>query len=180
MSIRYWKRAIRAVFVLTVAVAAIGAASRVVAAATVETLPQLVRFKAQLFNRDTGALSVDVLDRSASGIDLINVVAGPLASSSTLVSLEIGAPTNNILPSGTRVRVTAIEMPRNLSRTAKPVRITLLNEIVRTSRVSQGARTFIGFWLPRTGCAQVELTAEFIDIKAAPKLKATVPFVCQE
>jgi hypothetical protein len=146
--------------------------------------PKLLRFKAFLFNRDTGAFSSDVLarDDKAARIELLNVVSGEMASDATFVSLEIQAPANDILPAGTRVRLKALDSGRlPFAANKQPARPkVLIDRVVQTRRAGASARTFIGFWLPSTGCSQIKLSAEFVDLKQAGKLADSIDFVCHE
>jgi hypothetical protein len=143
-------------------------------------MPSLVRFKAFLFNRDTGTFSADVLDKSKP-VSLGNVVASQFASDSTFVSLEVRAPARSIIPSGTRIRFKAVDSDeKRASPQHTPRPKVLLDRIVRTSIVEKGASTFVGFWLPDTGCSPIALSAEWADMKALPKLADTLFFVCYE
>ncbi len=152
------------------------------------TGPKLLRFKAFLFNRNTGAFSSDVLaqDDKTRRVELLNAISGETASDSTFVSLEIQAPAGDILPAGTRVRLKAVDGGRlpfaaNIAASKQAARPkVLIDRVMQTRRVSAGARTFIGFWLPSTGCSQIKLSAEFVEFKQAGKLADTIDFVCHE
>ena len=160
------------------------AADKATAPIAADTTPRLVRFKAFLFNRDTGTFSTDVLARDDKNtpVELANVIGGAFASDSTFVSIEVRAPAGDIVPAGTRIRVKAIdtdEVPfAAKKRTARPK--VLIDKTVQTRRVNAGARTVLGFWLPSTGCAPVKLSAEFVGIRNASKLADTIAFVCHE
>jgi hypothetical protein len=164
--------------------AAASSAAPATVARTDDTSPKLVRFKAYLFNRDTGAFSPDVLARAGNNkpVELGNVLGGAFASDSTFVSIEIRAPAADIIAAGTRIRFRAIdtdELPfAAVKRTPQPK--LLVDKIVQTRRVKAGASTFIGFWLPDTGCAPVKLSAEWVNIRNAAKLTDTLAFVCHE
>lgn len=147
------------------------------------TGPTLVRFKASLFNRNTGELSSDVLAAGkAARPELLNVIGGEYAADSVLVSLEIRAPSGDIIPAGTRVRLRAVDtdaLPFAAGKRAPRPRV-LFDRVLPLGRVAVGGRTFVAFWLPSAGCAPVSLSAEIIATGPAAKLTDSIGFVCHE
>ena len=135
--------------------------------------------QAYLLNSLTGKLSANVLEGGRS--TLTNAVIGEYRSSSTFLTVRIRVNHRAALRNA-RVRMVAVEGPAPFGVAAKaPARIVL----DRTSALAapgEDGLTYVGFWLPDTGCKPIDLrvTITGIGTPAAAALTDRIPFVCHE
>ena len=108
--------------------------------------------QAKLFQHKTGNFSNDVL--VADGPPLGNVVTGDNASNATFVTVLVALAPGVVLPSDSRVRLQA-----RAAKIRGAAASVLLDRTEALGSVDRGGRTHIGFWLAKTGCRPIQLTA---------------------
>jgi hypothetical protein len=148
--------------------------------AAAEGTVRLGAFKAYFFSSKTGALSADMLAKGAP--DMGNVPSGDDASVSTFIAVRVDIDHETPVPQRLRVRLLATEsgaMPFAAGRSKAPDRI-ILDSTSTLGPVNADGSTYVGFWLPHTGCRSIRLKARLVDVKNAPTLSETLPFTCYE
>jgi hypothetical protein len=130
--------------------------------------------QAHLFLSGTGQLSADVLGDSSPS--LVNVVAGDDASISTLVTLKLTLANPKRTPARAQVSLVATEQTKRGPR-------AMLNQTSRVGPFSKDGVSYVGFWLPNTGCASIALRATVTYAQQnvrSPALTSVIPFSCNE
>lgn len=141
--------------------------------------PRIAGFQAFLFNSRSGALSGDVLAKN--GPELGNVPSGEYASVATLVVAKIEFGAQGSVPKA-RIRLVATEsaaLPFAASR-GKPAVRAILDRTSELGPVNADGTTYVGFWLPETGCRSISLKASIVGVKDAVPLTGVLPFACYE
>ncbi|WP_442678484.1 hypothetical protein ACSBM8_13270 [Sphingomonas sp. ASY06-1R] len=144
-------------------------------AAPVVAALKIAGISAQLFLRDTGKLSPDLLQTS----DLLgNAVT---SGDSVLVVITITDGGDDRLPAPERVRLVAIEEAPAfaVSGTHRPAR-RLLDRTAAVAHVPTGESTHVGFWLDRVGCAPIRLTASLEGGGRGTSRQEVIGFQCYE
>ncbi len=137
-------------------------------------------FKAYFFSSKTGVLSADMLAKGAP--EMGNVPSGDYASVSTLIVVRVDIDHEAPVPQGLRIRLLAIEsgaMPFS-SRRAKARDRIILDSTSTLGPANADGSTYVGFWLPNTGCRSISLKAHLVGVKDAPVLSEVLPFTCYE
>lgn len=140
---------------------------------------RLAGFQALLFNSKTGAFSADVLAKE--GPELGNVPSGEMASLSTFILVKVQIAKNAPIPANARVRLLATESgstPFAAQRTKQRDRI-ILDQTEKLGPISSEGITYVGFWLPNTGCRSISLKASLVGVEAPP-ITEVLPFACYE
>lgn len=148
--------------------------------AAAEGTVRLGAFKAYLFSSKTGALSADMLAKGAP--EMGNVPSGDYASVSTFIAVRVDFDHEAPVPQGLRIRLLAIEsgaMPFSSGRTKARDRI-ILDSTTTLGPANADGSTYVGFWLPHTGCRSISLKAHLVGVKNAPTLSEMLPFTCYE
>jgi hypothetical protein len=126
--------------------------------------------RAQLFYSDRGTFSGDVL--ADTTIALWNTVIGEGgaggASSSTLVVVEVAGEPGSYEP----------ERAVELVATADGKE--LLRQSAELSVLNAEGKTYVAFWLPKTGCDAVRLSARLTGQPQPSARTAEIPFACGE
>ncbi len=133
--------------------------------------------QARLFNSKTGDFSDNVLAKEAP--ELGNVPSGELASVSTFIVVKISFGAKGSIPANAQVRLTAAESAVQPFG-AKSGKKILLNEASKLGPADADGNTFVGFWLNRTGCQSITLTASLIGAGKAVAAEKILPFACYE
>jgi hypothetical protein len=135
----------------------------------------LANMQAQLFFENTGKFSPDVFTNQ------VNLWNTPIegasregASESMLVVVEVRAEGEGWLPRGRRVQLDARYRIEDGSRLGKPAFFSKNISI----NIGSDYKFFGAFWLYRTGCYPVELTARIVGQKGA--LRKTINLRCGE
>lgn len=140
----------------------------------------LLKIEARLFESPTGKFSDDVLAPDAPGLG--NVIIGEKASSSTFVTVRIDATPP--LPMDAKLRLVAQETPPSeVAGGGAPLELRqLLDSTVVVPPTAAGNKTtYVGFWLPETGCTPVALKADLAAGDAgSASAEATLNFICYE
>ncbi|SDP71869.1 hypothetical protein [Phyllobacterium sp. OV277] len=139
----------------------------------------ILKIEARLFESPTGKFSEDVLAPDAAGLG--NVIIGENASSSTMVTVRIDATPP--LPANAKLRLVAKETPtRNAIGNTRVKLRQLLDSTVTVPSTAAGNRTtYVGFWLPQTGCMPVALKAYLsAGGSGSVSASATLDFICYE
>ena len=137
----------------------------------------ITEIQARLFNSRTGDFSGDVLAKEAP--ELGNVPSGDLASVSTFILVKISFGAKGSIPANARVHLTAAESATQPFGAKSGKRI-LLNEASKLGPADADGNTFVGFWLNRTGCKSITLTASLTGAGKASSAKKILPFACYE
>jgi hypothetical protein len=139
--------------------------------------PTLAGFQAFLFNAKTGALSRDILHDPKP--ELGNIPIGEFASDATLVTVKIrvgkGART-------LRVHLVAIESGKSqfsVKQTPDRDRV-LLDKTEPLGLANSDGFTYVGFWLPGTGCREIRLKAQLTGGGSTAAISEVIPFTCYE
>ncbi len=130
--------------------------------------------QAHLLLTKTGQLSPDVLGPSAPSLG--NVIAGDNASTSTLVKVKVSLADPKRLPQQATLRLVATEQGKRGAR-------VVLDQSSRVGPFSADGVSYVGFWLPNTGCTSISLRASVAAAKQAAQsaaLTAVIPFACNE
>jgi len=137
----------------------------------------VMEIQARLFNSKTGDFSGNILAKGTP--ELGNVPGSDLASISTFIIVKISFGLKGSIPPNSQVRLTATESS-NQPFGAKSRKQTLLNAISQLGPADTDGNTFVGFWLNRTGCQSISLTASLTGAGKASSAKTTLPFACYE
>lgn len=125
--------------------------------------------QAKLFYNNTGTLSENVL---TGRVDLWN---SPFdATYSTLVMVELDGLPEYLNPT-IRIELTARYVPFDREKGSIVVRQT---ETIHNG--SETGKAYAGFWLKRTGCNPVYLTARIVGRRRQPRVSETIQFGCGE
>ncbi|MBK9440981.1 MAG: hypothetical protein IPN53_06520 [Comamonadaceae bacterium] len=137
--------------------------------------PARLSLQAKLFFSKSASLSADVL--APGGPELLNVVALDDPSTATLVLVAVALPRGLSLPSDSRVRLVALESAKGRAPAKR-----LLDSTIPLGVVGTGGITHLGFWLPATGCRQVQLRATLTVARqaGAQSAQSLIPFACGE
>jgi hypothetical protein len=136
---------------------------------------RLANMQAMLFFENTGKFSPDVFTNQ------VNLWNTPIegssregASESMLVVLEVRAEDEGWVPNGRRIQLNARYRIEDGSRLGKPAFFS------KTMQINIGSENkfFGAFWIYRTGCYPVELTARIIGQKGS--LRKTINLGCGE
>ena len=134
-----------------------------------------ITLQAKLFQHKTGTFSKDVL--AADGPPLGNVATGEDASTATFITVLVALASGVVLPSDSRVRLQV--------RAAKfrgSAASILLDRTEPLGSVDRGGHTHIGFWLPKTGCRPIQLSAT-VSVARQPitiTTRSDLAFTCGE
>jgi hypothetical protein len=148
--------------------------------AAAEGTVRLGAFKAYFFSSKTGALSADMLAKGAP--EMGNVPSGDYASVSTFITVRVDVDHEAPVPQGLQIRLVATEsgaMPFASGRTKTGDRI-ILDSTSTLGPANADGSTYVGFWLPNTGCRSISLKALLVGVKDAPALSEMLPFTCYE
>ena len=142
-------------------------------ASAVDADPIQLQLQARLFHGASGTFSKDAL--AIGGPELVNVIASADPSTATLVLVVVQLSPNTVVPSDSRVRLTARE------KLGKGERL-LQDRSLRVGPVARGGRQYVGFWLDGTGCRELRLEALLtVPGEVTPmRASAALPFKCQE
>jgi hypothetical protein len=136
--------------------------------------PVIRTMRAQLFLNKKGAWSNDVL--AAGAADLRNSGAGPDASNTTLVVVEVGgqagANYTGSLGTGTKYSV------RLVAREGRDK--TLLDQTQRIPVLDARGTVHLPFLLRQGGCSAVVLRASIVGAVASKPVERTLTFTCGE
>lgn len=143
--------------------------------------PNPLTLHAYLFYNKTGQLSKDILAKD--GPELGNTVT---ESTSTFVVVEVRSEIGQkSIPSKTQIRLIATQGGNSavVSDTTKkqpphPDKV-LLDKVNRIGPGGETGVTYVGFWLPDTGCASITLKASIVSAKTSPQT-AVLGFACYE
>ena len=141
---------------------------------------RIAAFKAYLFSSKTGVLSADMLAKGAP--EMGNIPSGDFASVSTFITVKVDLDHQAPIPQGLQIRLLATEsgaMPFS-SRRAKASDRIILNSTSALGPANAEGSTYVGFWLPNTGCRSISLKAYLVGVKNAPPLSEVLPFTCYE
>lgn len=139
--------------------------------------PVITEIQARLFNSKTGTLSGNVLAKGAS--ELGNVPSGDLASVSTFILVKISFGPKGSIPANAQVRLIAAESAVQPFG-SKSGNQLLLNGTSKLGPADTDGNTFVGFWLNRTGCKSITLTASLTGAGKVSSAKEILPFACYE
>lgn len=148
--------------------------------AAAQDAPRISGFQVNFFNSKTGSFSGDMLSKEAS--EMGNVPSGEFASVSVFVAVKVDLGRQAPVPEKMQVRLLATEsgaMPFAAKR-IKPVKSIILNSTSKLGPVNADGSTFVGFWLPKTGCQTIVLEASLVGAKPGNSMSATLPFACYE
>ncbi len=145
-----------------------------------QNAPRIAGFQVNLFNSKTGSFSGDMLAKDAP--EMGNVPSGEFASVSVFVVVKVDLGKDAPVPQKMLVRLLATEsgaMPFAVKST-KPVKSIILNSTSNLGPVNSDGVTFVGFWLPKTGCQTIVLKATIVGAKPENSMTVTLPFACYE
>jgi hypothetical protein len=148
--------------------------------AAAEGAVRLAAFQAYSFSSKTGSLSADMLAKGAP--ELGNVPSGEFASVSTFITVKVDVGRMAAVPQGVQIRLLATEsgaMQFSSNRTRARDRI-ILNSTSALGPANTEGMSYVGFWLPHTGCRTISLKASLVGVKDAPTLSEILPFTCYE
>ncbi len=137
----------------------------------------IAEIQARLFNSKTGTFSGNVLAKGA--LELGNVPSGDLASVSTFILIKVSFGPKGSIPRNAQVKLTATESAVQPfgSKSGKQI---LLNGASKLGPADADGNTFVGFWLNRTGCKSITLTALLTGAGKVSSTKEILPFACYE
>jgi hypothetical protein len=141
---------------------------------------RIAEFKAYLFNSKTGSLSGDMLAKGAP--EMGNIPSGDFASVSTFITVKVDFGATAAVPQRAQIVLLATEsgaMPFASKRARSPDRV-ILNSTSMLGPPNAEGSTYVGFWLPSTGCRSITLKATLVGEKKAPSLSEVLPFTCYE
>jgi hypothetical protein len=147
--------------------------------ASAQNAPRIAGFQVNLFNSKTGSFSEDMLAKDAP--EMGNVPSGEFASVSVVV-VKVDLGKDAPIPQKMLVRLLATEsgaMPF-AAKSTKPVKNIILNSASNLGPVNSDGGTFVGFWLPNTGCQTIVLKATLVGAKPENSMTVTLPFACYE
>ena len=148
--------------------------------AVAQNTTRIAGFQAHLFYSKTGTLSDDMLAKGAP--EMGNVPFGELASVSTFIVVKIELGKDTPIPQNAQVRLVATEsgsMPFAAKSQKESNRI-ILDSTSRLGPANTDSNTYVGFWLPSTGCKTISLKAYLLGLKDKPSLTGLLPFACYE
>lgn len=128
---------------------------------------RISRIQAKIFYNNTGTFSEDAI---SGNVDLWNSPFDSSYSTFVIVGLE-GVP--DYLKSDIRVELAARYLPFDR---VKGVRIVRQVETIRNG--SENSKAYVAFWLKKTGCNPVRLTARIVGRKQ--RFRETINFGCGE
>jgi len=149
-------------------------------AVAAQDAPRISGFQVNLFNSKTGSFSQDML--SAGAPEMGNVPSGEFASVSVFVAVQIEFGINASIPQKMQVRLVATEngsMPFAAKR-AKAVDRVIMDSTSVLGPIDANGNTYVGFWLPKTGCRSISLKASLNGVKNANSKTVILPFACYE
>jgi len=150
-----------------------------VAPAIAQDHARIAGFQAHLFNSKTGTLSGDMLADGAP--ELGNVPSGDLASVSTLIVVRVALGSAAPIPEHAQVRFVASASGAKPARKGRGTsQRIILDRTSRLGPVGPNGTTYVGFWLPETGCQTISLTASLPGVKGASTVTGSLPFSCYE
>lgn len=142
--------------------------------------PRISGFHAYLFNSETGLLSGDMLAKGAP--EMGNVPSGEFASVSTFIVVKVEFGKQAPVLHKTQVRLLATEsgsLPF-AARRVRGVKRIILDSTSSLGPVNADGGTYVGFWLPKTGCQTITLKASLVGLKKPVSSTAMLPFACYE
>lgn len=139
----------------------------------------LTTLHAYLFYSTTGQISKDIL--AEGGPSLGNVITGPLASTSTLVVVEVKVPPHETIPDKAQVHLIATESASKpfAPKDTKTRDRAIADKLATIGPMNDKGISYVGFWLDNTGCNSISLKASIPGTKAAPAT-GVLPFTCYE
>lgn len=145
-----------------------------------EGAARITAFKVYLFSSKTGVLSADMLAKRAPAMG--NIPSGDFASVSTFITVKVDLDHQARIPQGLQIRLLATEsgaMPFSSTRAKASDRI-ILNSTSTLGPANADGSTYVGFWLPNTGCRSISLKATLVGVPNTPPLSEVLPFTCYE
>jgi hypothetical protein len=138
---------------------------------------KITAIRAKLFYSNTGTFSKDIL--ADPNISLWNTVIGEGdsggPSSSTFVTVEVSGK-----GAGAYNNQRKLEFTATYRENGGATRETVIKKVVAVPYVEGNGKFYAGFWLYRTGCSPVKLTARMIGQSQASTVNRTIKFACGE
>lgn len=142
--------------------------------------PKISDIQARAFESRTGDFSADLL--STGRADLGNMPIGETASVSTFVIVKVDFGKDSPIPEKAGVRLVATEsgsMPFSIKRKRQADKI-ILDSTNAVGLADANGTTYVGFWLMKTGCQSIKLTATLTGVSKKSSKTEILAFTCYE
>lgn len=141
---------------------------------------KITEIQAKAFESRTGTFSENLIGPGAR--ELGNMPMGKNASVSTFIIVKVEFGKDSPVPAGAKVRLVATKSgsaPFSLNKKDQRKRVILDSSSLLGPADTDGT-TYVGFWLKRTDCRTVVLSASLTGVTGTSTKVETLPFTCYE